>query len=824
MDNLERPPGVPAQATWDAGDNEWVLAQRDAGGELHGLVTYYRPDGTRCCTTEFVAGTPHGAFTRYHENQEPSRTGTYVEGTLHGTNVFTRSTAPTTETFPRGLGGMIWRCEMDYVEGNIAEGRLYDREGRRVKEDGEPFPEVRPDGVPADAHYRKPEGHDDYRWVSGVTRDNNNGTATRVGAWRFWTTTGVLIVDETYEDGELHGTARYYDEDDGALMAEHRYEHGSRLYDRPASVPPDAMLDADDETWTLAAPMIDGRPHGDAFVWSIDGTLRSSETFRAGSLERFREFLSDGSLAQDTSLVDGGVPLRKLFRRTPDEELESFPNVSDEHPGALEVEYLFDAHGMMTGFAIRGEGGVVLENRHLHRDASNGQDQTRFATIDEASRAWIAEGDRYTTALNRWLAVLYETGEPTEAEPTFERRDLERAVIDGVVALNERGQGARAHATFPLFHDGIGKAFWGKYGLVVDRVMQTDAGVFARIHPATRPAEVMLLANGRISPVPGVIAFGASPDKRATAFAYDDRIEVRIGTGVKTLAYPTRYQHALSDRLGAANLGSGRKMGVQALHVLPNGRDVVVVSAEGIYLLNGAVGAAKRLYPLDGDLDSYVENYGDEPGFSLAMRFANADVSPAGDRITCGAMFKRGVMAGLAIFRDTNGDWRLDNTSQADAFFPIQAVFHRTRPHLAFAACLYASLANELQNTTFRIDLESLEPGEIDGFAGGIAQEHGVVQTIASFGDGFLLGFDNGYVRWMGVEDNCQQLGYVYVGGSIKHIDVTADGRGFVVASDAGLVSTFRLAGEASRNLIATMPVTDESRYGFFRTYPPLLW
>src|SRR5262245_21291508 len=126
MTNNSRPAGVPAAATWDQDDNEWVLANRNAAGKLHGLVTYYRPDGTRCCATEFVDGTPHGGFSRFHENQEVSRTGTYVRGTLHGTNVFTRSTARTTEQFPRGLGAVIWRCEMDYVNGNVTEGRLYD--------------------------------------------------------------------------------------------------------------------------------------------------------------------------------------------------------------------------------------------------------------------------------------------------------------------------------------------------------------------------------------------------------------------------------------------------------------------------------------------------------------------------------------------------------------------------------------------------------------------------------------------------------------------------------------------------------------------------
>jgi antitoxin component YwqK of YwqJK toxin-antitoxin module len=797
---VRRPAGIPDTAYWDQDDNEWVVAQRNGDGEFHGVVTYYRPDGTRCCATQFVDGTAHGPFSRFHENQELSRTGTYVNGTLHGTNVFTRSTAPTTENFPRGLGANIWRCEMDYVNGSVTEGRLYDRAGGRVKEDGDPFPQTRPAGVPSTAHYRKPAGHDDYLWVAGAMRDNDDGTGVRVGRWQYWSEDGELVREETYDD------------------------NGELTYDRPANVPSHAELDTDNETWTVPAPRVDDVAHGDAYVYSIDGVLRSSETYRAGQLECVREYLSDGSLGQDSSLVDGGVPRRKWFRRTPDEELDSFPNVTGQHPSALEVEYLFDAHGMMTGYTIRGDNGAVLESEQLYRDAGNAEEQARFGTIDEAARAWTAEGDRYTHELNKWLAELYDTGEPSFDEPTFDRRDLERAVIDGVVALNERGQGALAHRMFPLYHDGIGKAFWHKYGLVVDRVLHTSAGVYARIQYPTRPGEVVRIADNRFELLPGVLAFGASPDKRALAFAYDDRIEVHAGGQVKALSYPTHYQHRAVDALGAGNLGGGRKMSVHGLHVLPNGRDVVLASGEGIYLLNGAVNAAKRLYPLDTNLDAYVESYGDEPDFALEMSYVNADVSPTGDRITCGAMFKRGVMAGLAIYRSANGDWVLDQTSQANAFFPIQAVFHRSRPHIAFAACLYASLSNQLVNTTFRIDLDGLQPGEIDSFGGGIAQEQGVVRAIASFGDGFLLGFDNGYVRWMGVADNCELLGYVFVGGSITQIDVHADGRSFTVASDAGVVSTFRLAGEASRNLISTMPLVDEARYGFFRTYPPLVW
>ena len=247
----------------------------------------------------------------------------------------------------------------------------------------------------------------------------------------------------------------------------------------------------------------------------------------------------------------------------------------------------------------------------------------------------------------------------------------------------------------------------------------------------------------------------------------------------------------------------------------------MLVSGEGIYVIGSD--RCDRLYPLDATLDEYVNDF--ESGtFGIEMNFANADVSPSGDRITCGGMFRRGIFAGLAIYRNVGGTWTLENTSQNQAFFPGQAVFDRSGKHIAFAATLYASLSNALTNTTFRIDLADLQPGEIEEFSGGVSRERGVVTTIAAFREGFLLGFDNGYIRWMGVEDNAQLLGYLFVGGRICDIDVAGDHGSFVVASDAGTVTRFTMADQASSNLITTMPVKDDSRAAFFRTWPPLRW
>ncbi|MGE0402948.1 MAG: toxin-antitoxin system YwqK family antitoxin, partial [Kofleriaceae bacterium] len=681
-----KPASVPATAFWEPKDNEWVVAERNAAGEFHGLVTYYRPDGTRCCATEHRNGQPHGVFTRYHENQEPSRTGRFVDGVLQGTNVFTRSTQKTTENFPAGLGPHIWRCEMDFVDGATADGRLYDREGRRVMEDGTPFPTVRPAGVSASAHFKKDD--DEYYWVEGSTAEIDDEWV-KVGPWRWWTPEGELLREERYDAA------------------------GVRQFDRPASVPAAAVIDEDDEVWVL-----ESNGDGDTSRWDLRGVLRHVETHEKGELVRIREYLSDGSLAQDSVLFDDGVPRRKWFRRArvgqQIEELDSFPNV--KHEDALEVQYLFDEHGRMTSFKILGEGGAVLEEQRLYRNARNDTDQATFPSIEAASAAWIAEGDRYTSELNRWLAEMYasEDGEVSFEEPTFDRDDLERPIVDAVAQLDAAGATAQVRQMFPLYHDGIGKEFWDRFGLVIDAVLDAGNGsTLARVKHPSRPPIVMRITPHSIAPVPGLLAFGASHDKMTQAFAYEDRIELHRGTESVAIAYPTSYQHAGVD--ATAKLGSGTRIGVRSLRIAPSGREVVIVSTAGIFVCSQ--GRQQRLYPLDETLDEYVQAHDPDDGpLEIAMHFPNADISPAGDRISCGGLFARGIMAGLAIFRREDHRWFLENTSQDDAFFPAQAVFHTSRPHLAYAACLYASLSHRMTNTTFRIDLDGLTAGAIESF------------------------------------------------------------------------------------------------------------
>ena len=81
----ERPTSLPEAAWLDPGDQEWVLGPKNEEDQLHGEVSYWRPDGTLCCRCDFEWGRPHGNSTRFHESGEVSQTCTFVAGELHGT-------------------------------------------------------------------------------------------------------------------------------------------------------------------------------------------------------------------------------------------------------------------------------------------------------------------------------------------------------------------------------------------------------------------------------------------------------------------------------------------------------------------------------------------------------------------------------------------------------------------------------------------------------------------------------------------------------------------------------------------------------------------
>jgi len=72
-----RPPNVPAEASWNASENEWELGTK-SNGKCVGTWTWWRPSGAIVCRSTFGDdGTLDGPFQRFHPNGEVCLEGTY---------------------------------------------------------------------------------------------------------------------------------------------------------------------------------------------------------------------------------------------------------------------------------------------------------------------------------------------------------------------------------------------------------------------------------------------------------------------------------------------------------------------------------------------------------------------------------------------------------------------------------------------------------------------------------------------------------------------------------------------------------------------------
>lgn len=189
-DPKRRPPGVPAEARYDADYELWCIAPRDAKRKWHGEVAFWRADGTLQQRCEFSHGTPHGAFTRYHESGELARTGRLARNKLDGLDTIYRSKRPSSEnaTLAR-FDPRIARVETELRRGEILAQRYFDATGKQVTHVGEPLPK-RPSTVPETAVFALEE------WGAGELKRGRPD-----GVWHYWDLRGAPTYDIVYIAG-----------------------------------------------------------------------------------------------------------------------------------------------------------------------------------------------------------------------------------------------------------------------------------------------------------------------------------------------------------------------------------------------------------------------------------------------------------------------------------------------------------------------------------------------------------------------------------------------------------------------------------------------
>ncbi|PTL85904.1 thioredoxin [Vitiosangium sp. GDMCC 1.1324] len=217
------PPGVPPEAEWDDGDQEWAHGATDEKGRKHGPWKFWRADGTLCNECIMRQGQPHGPFKRFHESGEVSQDGTFEKGELHGPRTWYASDHFTTERMhENGVSEKVRKTVMVYEHGRVVQVLHFNGTGQRViPSTGEPYP-TRPAHLPEQAEFR--EDLDQWTAVS------LNSEGERHGLCRFWDRDGKLIWEAEYDDGTRHGRYASSAEDEYA-DSRVRFDEGSVEHD-----------------------------------------------------------------------------------------------------------------------------------------------------------------------------------------------------------------------------------------------------------------------------------------------------------------------------------------------------------------------------------------------------------------------------------------------------------------------------------------------------------------------------------------------------------------------------------------------------------------
>ncbi|MBK6691456.1 MAG: hypothetical protein IPG50_04535 [Myxococcales bacterium] len=140
----KKPKGVPADAKYNAPDEQWELGKLDKKGKPVGEWRYWwRTTGHLCCVSHFEDGGRKETFTRLHPDGTYSVKCVHVDGKPVPGEVihYQKSKNPTTELAISGPEyKKVFRVEETYIRKGLSKWKNFDAKGRRIEMDGTLIP------------------------------------------------------------------------------------------------------------------------------------------------------------------------------------------------------------------------------------------------------------------------------------------------------------------------------------------------------------------------------------------------------------------------------------------------------------------------------------------------------------------------------------------------------------------------------------------------------------------------------------------------------------------------------------------------------------
>ncbi|NBF10887.1 YncE family protein [Pseudomonas sp. Fl4BN1] len=337
-----------------------------------------------------------------------------------------------------------------------------------------------------------------------------------------------------------------------------------------------------------------------------------------------------------------------------------------------------------------------------------------------------------------------------------------------------------------------------------------DGSMLARIGAPYQAGSVVHITDGRVETLEQLEFFGVCPQRRYFAWAWADGIQVTDGWNgpqVSRLDWP----NPLAGLPAGLDLEPRERPAPTALIPFPDGRRVLLVSADGIFVLQaeGATRLLRRLEDIQQDLKEGV--LADDLNLSLCME--HGAISADGQWIAVGEQCGSHLVFDASL--------RLVAQIGPAGEYPHFACFNQRGDRLLLNACHFyhgASLGVAVADLPgLSTDFYSDDPRTP------VLQDGARVYAAASRGDEFIIGDAHGYLR--AFSETGEERWQHYVGSSFSAMDISPDGKTLVAATYAGIIVKIALDTKRPDWQIGTGEHHETQRWLFWKDFAkPLQW
>lgn len=421
----------------------------------------------------------------------------------------------------------------------------------------------------------------------------------------------------------------------------------------------------------------------------------------------------------------------------------------------------------------------------------------------------------YAKGVNRYVEAGNREGWKGLKEPYMPR--TEKLLEAWQAALEESNRGGHDPARraafrqdWPPAHFPLSPLLDQQGQMIPALALLDDGSLLARIGAPYQAGSVVHIADGQSQVLEQVEFFGVCPQRRYFAWGRAEGIQVTDGWNgpqVASLAWPD----PLAGLPEGLELEARERPNPSALIPFPDGRRVLLVSADGIFVLHaeGATRLLRRLEDIEQDLKDGV--VADDLNIGLCME--HSAVSPDGQWIAVGEQ------CGSHLVYDAQ--LRLVAQIGPGSEYPHFACFNRRGDRLLLNACHFyngASLGVAVADLPgLSTDFYSDDPRTP------VLQDGARVYAATSRGDEFIIGDAYGYLRAFSEtgEDRWQH----YVGSSFSAMDISPDGKTLVAATYAGIIVRIALDTARPDWQIGTGEHHEVERWLFWKDFAqPLQW